>query len=366
MQNGVLKDQNNWLICATILLDVQYDENAVLSSNHCASMVPCHTHSTTTFRTCPCRSPGCQRLGTALYVDGLLNNICPSSSSLLRSHNVLWSGNAWLAVCPSCMPCTLCMYPPSPLSLSYREYGTLHVLIIQIERARHEAHRVSFHRFGHVDILRRSTGSKVRTQVRTQNRTTTSIGISQRSGERSSLQSKASAVSMILFHCARHDSTLYHQYPSTPPYTQSPHLQRNTVTVMRRQCNFDAIVHVRPFGMMIHLFCQQRCARHEGPCLVEVSKHKCLRNGLGVFVIYPRYGRHLGELLQRGHTRICGQGSGGFFVRGNRQTGRVSQLSCCVLVPVVNSITCRTVAVPCIRRCYRRGSPRPAAPPRDL
>mmetsp|Transcript_3785 Transcript_3785/g.10020 ORF Transcript_3785/g.10020 Transcript_3785/m.10020 type:complete len:296 (-) Transcript_3785:225-1112(-) len=295
MQNGVLKDQNNWLICATILLDVQYDENAVLSSNHCASMVPCHTHSTTTFRTCPCRSPGCQRLGTALYVDGLLNNICPSSSSLLRSHNVLWSGNAWLAVCPSCMPCTLCMYPPSPLSLSYREYGTLHVLIIQIERARHEAHRVSFHRFGHVDIL-----------------------------------------------------------------------QRNTVTVMRRQCNFDAIVHVRPFGMMIHLFCQQRCARHEGPCLVEVSKHKCLRNGLGVFVIYPRYGRHLGELLQRGHTRICGQGSGGFFVRGNRQTGRVSQLSCCVLVPVVNSITCRTVAVPCIRRCYRRGSPRPAAPPRDL
>ena len=50
---------------------------------------------------------------------------------------------------------------------------------------------------------------------------------------------------------------------------------RDALCIMSHQINFDLIVNVGPFRMMIHLLCLERYLCHETKCLNEISKFKC-------------------------------------------------------------------------------------------
>src|SRR5437868_4888445 len=64
---------------------------------------------------------------------------------------------------------------------------------------------------------------------------------------------------------------------------------------MRRQRDVDAIVDVRPFGVMVRLLGQQRYARHEGEGLREGAEPEVARNGEAVAAQRP-----VGKLGERG------------------------------------------------------------------
>ena len=61
-------------------------------------------------------------------------------------------------------------------------------------------------------------------------------------------------------------------------HTLYTYLLGDAIGIMRCQCHFHSIVHVQPFGMMIHFFCQQRRSAHKRPRLVEVRERKCFHD----------------------------------------------------------------------------------------
>src|SRR5260370_33806151 len=56
---------------------------------------------------------------------------------------------------------------------------------------------------------------------------------------------------------------------------------------MRRQDDLDAVAAIEPFGMMIHLFGQERHLVHEAPGLGEGAEMKDLADGIAVLDLGP-------------------------------------------------------------------------------
>ena len=69
---------------------------------------------------------------------------------------------------------------------------------------------------------------------------------------------------------------------------------------MRRQQNFDAVIYVEPFGMMVRFFGQNRDASHETERFGKVGKAQIASDTLDIRVICP-----LRQLL---HGGIAGGG----------------------------------------------------------
>lgn len=51
---------------------------------------------------------------------------------------------------------------------------------------------------------------------------------------------------------------------------------------MSGQRDFYGIIHIEPFGMMVHLFGQQGDTRHERPSLIKISKDKSFGNSVSI------------------------------------------------------------------------------------
>src|SRR5690606_10526343 len=60
-----------------------------------------------------------------------------------------------------------------------------------------------------------------------------------------------------------------------------------SLDVMARQHDLDAVVDVEPFRVMVELFGLQRDARHEGEGLAEIRKMEGLADGVAVLDLGP-------------------------------------------------------------------------------
>jgi hypothetical protein len=78
---------------------------------------------------------------------------------------------------------------------------------------------------------------------------------------------------------------------------------RQAVHIMRRQCDFDAVVHIEPLGMVIPLFGLNSDLRHEGESLREVDKNKFTGDGIALRVVLPIFKR----------SKQCYRGCGVYF-----------------------------------------------------
>src|SRR3546814_1308110 len=75
---------------------------------------------------------------------------------------------------------------------------------------------------------------------------------------------------------------------------------RQSLRVVRRQQYVDAVIDVRPFGMMVHLLRDDRDARHESERLGEIPEPESPRDRIAFGLVRPV--REAGE--QRGARRL--------------------------------------------------------------
>ena len=66
---------------------------------------------------------------------------------------------------------------------------------------------------------------------------------------------------------------------------------RQTIHIVRRQRDVDAVVHVEPLGVVVALFRHDGDLRHEGKSLREIGKHEFTGDGIALRVVLPTWKR---------------------------------------------------------------------------